>query len=74
MATLTEKMPFVATDAALDRAISERIDRLSLVYEQGLSLANNALRLEYELTRSLRLRAEAGAISGIGVVFRRSFD
>jgi peroxiredoxin family protein len=28
MATLTEKMPLVATDAALDRAISERIDRL----------------------------------------------
>jgi peroxiredoxin family protein len=28
MATLTEKMPPVATDAALDRAISERIDRL----------------------------------------------
>jgi len=28
METLTEKMPNVATDAALDRAISERIDRL----------------------------------------------
>ena len=28
MATLTEKMPLVATDAALDRAITERIDRL----------------------------------------------
>jgi peroxiredoxin family protein len=28
MATLTEEMPLIATDAALDRAISERIDRL----------------------------------------------
>ena len=28
MATLTDKMPIVATDAALDRVISERIDLL----------------------------------------------
>ncbi len=49
-------------------------DRFSLVYEQGLTVATNALRLEYELTRSLTLRAEAGAISGVGVYFRRSFD
>jgi translocation and assembly module TamB len=56
-------------------AVGKRLtDRLSLVYEQGLSLANNALRLEYELTRSLRLRAEAGTISGIGIHFQRSFD
>jgi translocation and assembly module TamB len=56
-------------------AVGKRLtDRLSLVYEQGLSLANNTLRLEYELTRSLRLRAEAGTISGIGIFFRRSFD
>jgi translocation and assembly module TamB len=49
-------------------------DRVSLVYEQGLTLATNALRLEYELTRSLRLRAEAGTVSGVGLYFRRSFD
>ena len=56
-------------------AIGKRLtDRLSLVYEQGLSLATNALRLEYELTRSLRLRAEAGTISGVGIYYRRSFD
>ena len=56
-------------------AVGKRLtDRLSLVYEQGLSLATNTLRLEYELTRSLRLRAEAGVISGLGLYFRRSFD
>jgi translocation and assembly module TamB len=49
-------------------------DRFSLIYEQGLTIATNALRLEYELTRSLTLRAEAGTISGVGVYFRRSFD
>ena len=56
-------------------AVGKRLtDRLSLVYEQGLSVATNALRLEYELTRSLRLRAEAGTVSGLGIYFRRSFD
>ncbi len=56
-------------------AVGKRLtDRLSLVYEQGLSVATNALRLEYELTRSLRLRAEAGTVSGLGLYFRRSFD
>ncbi len=44
-------------------AVGKRIsDRLSLVYEQGLTLATNTLRLEYELTRSLTLRAEAGTV------------
>jgi translocation and assembly module TamB len=49
-------------------------DRLTLVYEQGLSIANNALRLEYSLTRSITLRAEAGAISGVGIFYRHVFD
>ena len=34
-------------------------DRLSLGYEQGLSLASSALRLEYALSRQVTLRAEA---------------
>ena len=48
-------------------------DRLSLGYEQGLSLASSALRLEYALSRQVTLRAEAGAVSGVGIVYRRSF-
>jgi translocation and assembly module TamB len=49
-------------------------DKLSLVYEQGLTVATNALRLEYALSRTLTLRAEAGAISGFGIYYRRVFD
>jgi translocation and assembly module TamB len=56
-------------------AVGKRLsDRLSLVYEQGLTIATNALRLEYDLTRSLTLRAEAGTVAGVGLYFRRSFD
>ena len=56
-------------------AFGKRIsDRLSLVYEQGLSLANNALRIEYALSRTLTLRAEAGVVSSLGVYFRRTYD
>ncbi len=49
-------------------------DRLTLVYEQGLSLASNALRIEYALTRSITLRAEAGFVNSVGVFYRRVFD
>jgi autotransporter translocation and assembly factor TamB len=45
-----------------------------LVYEQGLTVATNALRLEYAMSRTLTLRAEAGTVSGIGVYYRRNFD
>jgi len=56
-------------------AFGKRIsDRLSLVYEQGLTVATNALRLEYALSRTLTLRAEAGTTSSLGVYFRRSYD
>ncbi len=56
-------------------AFGKRIsDRLSLVYEQGLSLASNALRIEYALTRTVTLRAEAGAVSGVGIFYRRTYD
>jgi translocation and assembly module TamB len=56
-------------------AFGKRIsDRLTLVYEQGLSVATNALRLEYALSRTLTLRAEAGTVSSLGFFFRRSFD
>jgi translocation and assembly module TamB len=49
-------------------------DRLTLGYEQGLSLAANALRLEYALTNTLTLRAEAGTVSGVGVYYRRTYN
>jgi translocation and assembly module TamB len=49
-------------------------DKLSIAYEQGTTIANNALRLEYTLTPSLTLRAEAGVVSGFGLYFRRSFE
>jgi translocation and assembly module TamB len=49
-------------------------DRLTLGYEQGLSIASNAVRLEYALTKTLTLRAEAGTVSGVGVYYRRTYN
>jgi translocation and assembly module TamB len=56
-------------------AVGKRLsDNLYIVFEQGLSVANNALKIEYALTRSITLRAEAGLISGVGIHYRRSFE
>jgi translocation and assembly module TamB len=56
-------------------AFSKRLsDKLMLVYEQGLSVANNAIKLEYSLSRTLTVRVEAGLVSGIGVYYSRSYD
>jgi translocation and assembly module TamB len=56
-------------------AVSKRLsDNLSLIYEQGMSVANNALKIEYALSRGLTLRAEAGVVSGVGIYYSRSFD
>src|SRR4029453_1498671 len=53
-------------------AISKRLtDNLSLIYEQGLSVANNAFKIEYAMTRSFTVRAEAGMVSGIGLYYSR---
>jgi translocation and assembly module TamB len=49
-------------------------DRLTIGYEQGLSVATNAVRLEYALTNTLTLRAEAGTVSGVGVYYRRTYN
>jgi translocation and assembly module TamB len=55
-------------------SIGKRLsNRLTLAYEQGLTIATNALRLEYTLSRTLTLRAEAGTMSSIGINYRRSF-
>ena len=56
-------------------ALGKRIsDRLSIVYEQGLTLATNALRIEYALSQTLTLRAQAGTISSVGIFFRRVYN
>jgi len=56
-------------------AVGKRLsDRLSLVYEQGLTVANSALKIEYSLTRSLTLRAETGVVSGVGIHYNHSFE
>jgi translocation and assembly module TamB len=56
-------------------AVGKRLsENLSIVYEQGLTVATNALRLEYNLTGSLTLRAEAGTVSGVGMYYRRNFE
>ncbi|MGH8712940.1 MAG: translocation/assembly module TamB domain-containing protein, partial [Casimicrobiaceae bacterium] len=56
-------------------AFSKRLsDKLTLVYEQGLSVANNALKLEYSLSHTVTVRAEAGVVSGIGIYYSRSYD
>ncbi len=56
-------------------ALGKRIsDRLSIVYEQGLTVATNALRIEYTLTQTLMLRAEAGTVSSVGIFFRRNYQ
>jgi translocation and assembly module TamB len=49
-------------------------DRLTIGYEQGLSIAANALRIEYALTNTLTLRAETGVVSGVGIYYRRTYD
>jgi translocation and assembly module TamB len=56
-------------------AFSKRLsDKLTMVYEQGLSVANNAIKLEYSLTRTLTVRVEAGVVSGLGLYYSRSYD
>ncbi|MGH8852072.1 MAG: translocation/assembly module TamB domain-containing protein, partial [Casimicrobiaceae bacterium] len=56
-------------------AFSKRLsDKLTLVYEQGVSVAGNALKLEYSLSHTVTLRVEAGVVSAIGVYYSRSYD
>jgi translocation and assembly module TamB len=56
-------------------AVGKRLsENLSIAYEQGLTVATNALRLEYNVTGSLTLRAEAGTVSGVGMYYRRNFE
>jgi autotransporter translocation and assembly factor TamB len=56
---------------ALGRRLS---DRVYLFLERGISAATTALIIEYALTRELRLRAEAGDISGLGISWGRTLQ
>jgi translocation and assembly module TamB len=49
-------------------------DRLYVAYEQGVTLATNALRVEYVLSRFLTISAFAGTNSGIALNFRRNWQ
>jgi translocation and assembly module TamB len=56
-------------------SIGKRLsENLTVAYEQGLTVATNALRIEYALSSTLSVRAEAGTVSGLGLVYRRNFD
>jgi translocation and assembly module TamB len=47
-------------------------DRVYFAYEQAVSTASNLLRIDLELHRFVSLRAEAGSVSGFGIVFTRN--
>ncbi len=48
-------------------------DRLYIAYDQGLTIATQALRVEYVLSRFFTVAAFAGTTSGIALNFRRSW-
>ncbi len=49
-------------------------DDIYIVYEQSLGATANVLKLEFNLTRRVLLRAETGEISAIGLFYRWAFD
>jgi translocation and assembly module TamB len=54
--------------------VGKRItDRLYVAFEQGLTIATNALRVEYVLSRYFTVSAFAGTSSGVAVNFRRNW-
>jgi translocation and assembly module TamB len=48
-------------------------DRLYIAYAQGLTIATQALRVEYVLSRFFTVAAFAGTTSGIALNFRRTW-
>ena len=48
-------------------------DRFHVAYEQGVTLATNALRIEYVLSRFLTISAFAGTQSGVALNFQRNW-
>jgi translocation and assembly module TamB len=56
-------------------AVGKRLSsRLLLTYEQGLHGVWNLLRIQYDITRRLSLRAQTGSESAIDLLYRFSFD
>jgi translocation and assembly module TamB len=49
-------------------------DNIYVVYEQSLGAMANVLKLEFNLTRRVLLRAETGETSGLGIFYRWAFD
>jgi translocation and assembly module TamB len=56
---------------ALGKRLSSRV---LLTYEQGLHGVWNLLRIQYDITRRLSLRAQTGSESAIDLLYRYSFD
>jgi translocation and assembly module TamB len=66
------------TGEATDRvvAVGKRLsDRVYVSYEQGLgATASQLVKLDFSLTQRLALRAETGTSSGVGILYRFSWD
>ena len=56
-------------------AIGKRLSsKLLVTYEQGLRGVWNLLRIQYDITNRLSLRAQTGSESALDVLYRVSFD
>ena len=56
-------------------AVGKRLgSRVFLTYEQGLRGAWNLLRIQYDITRRLSLRAQTGSESALDLLYRYPFD
>jgi translocation and assembly module TamB len=66
------------TGEAADRvvAVGKRLsDRLYISYEQGLgATASQLVKLDFSLTQRLALRTETGTSTGVGLLYRFSWD
>ncbi|MNC91730.1 hypothetical protein D3C83_80390 [compost metagenome] len=49
-------------------------DRLYVGFEQSLGAAESILKLEFDLSRRVLLRAQTGDSNAVGVFYRYSFD
>ena len=73
--TVTRSSATTPTTSGQVVSIGKRLnDRLTVAWEQGLTVATNALRVEYALSNTLSVRAEAGTVNGVGLYYRRNFD
>jgi translocation and assembly module TamB len=55
--------------------VGKRIaDRLYVAFEQGLGAAQSILKLEFDLTDRVLLRAQTGEANSLGVFYRYTFD